>query len=765
MGFFHRLVLVLVFVQSRFRFLFCLRLLGLFLPWFESTAFFVVVVGIIVVVVVTEIGLTVGRLLGYDLLSLFAQRRQCLRLGVFLSGGIAIARGRSARRSGKSLGNLGILRNVLITGLLGLLGGRRWICLSLLVVQRLLFLPLFALGFAQSLSHIVLVLALFESLRENGLAIDLRQGFEVLAVFFVLDQLALVQGFHVHIEFFLAALVVVRFVHVVGIGRRRLGSHTSARFRFGLGFELFLLLLVVIRIDVHVVFPVVVVFLRRRSCFLGLGFLRCHRFLLFLLFVFGFLVVRSCGRHHLIVGLVVVVIVLVVLVIIVIVLVLHRRAKALASSHEYLSTSPLHRLDGLNHHLLFLFSLLLGRHVVFDPRGEAGRKEGTNNELHRVPDQQGQGVQGNVGVPLVDSIDEGNSHGHRFVSARVQSHDPQLVFLEKEHAERVPGQDHEEYEQQKDEEDHQENVPDRNVLVFCDKSLAKDRIDNVDERIHLELFEVRLVFLDKVVDNRDSPLEALSDGDRQEDANGELGKDLHKLDVSLGTNVSHDEDRTHEDTKQVSKGAVDNGGTLVSSRRHGQDDAHVDGEGQTGRDDHSVGQTLDDDVVVQQEPAESKDNGRVYTKIEDLHKGIEIAPLEGLGELFGLESETGQQEDEHNSDPCRGDLGYQVNGSEGRIGLGNQNGKEDEGEKLVFPVKGGQFFEKRLFLGFFFALRSSSSGIPPGGLGFGLGSGIFFRRRALGVGRCSRVFLPRGCGLNVDILWCDIFIGRGWGGR
>mmetsp|Transcript_3918 Transcript_3918/g.8434 ORF Transcript_3918/g.8434 Transcript_3918/m.8434 type:complete len:111 (-) Transcript_3918:1008-1340(-) len=109
-------------------------------------------------------------------------------------------------------------------------------------------------------------------------------------------------------------------------------------------------------------------------------------------------------------------------------------------------------------------------------------------------------------------------------------------MVPKEKAEGIPRQDHEEDNDNTNKEHHQENIPNGNLAFFCE-GLAKDRVDNIDKRIHLQRFEVFLEFFDKIIDGGNEPLEELPDNDRQKDSNRKFKKNLYDFHFSTNTDV------------------------------------------------------------------------------------------------------------------------------------------------------------------------------------------------------------------------------------
>jgi hypothetical protein len=106
----------------------------------------------------------------------------------------------------------------------------------------------------------------------------------------------------------------------------------------------------------------------------------------------------------------------------------------------------------------------------------------------------------------------------------------QLDLIAKEELEEVPGHHHECQQTNGNKGNHDENVSHWDACFLIDKGPAKDSVHNENERIHLGLFEVGLVFLGKVANDRNKILEELSHHNRKEDPQSQFVKDLPAVD-------------------------------------------------------------------------------------------------------------------------------------------------------------------------------------------------------------------------------------------
>ena len=122
---------------------------------------------------------------------------------------------------------------------------------------------------------------------------------------------------------------------------------------------------------------------------------------------------------------------------------------------------------------------------------------------------------------------------------------------------------------------------------------------------------------------------------------------------------------------------------------------HVDGHGDARPNDHAVGQIGIENAAAFQSPGHSVDGDGNDPKVKDLHKDVEPNVQKGLFQFFRFETEAGQDKDKTDGEPRGGNVGIEVFGAERWVGFGEENGRRNENEKLVFPKERHEFLAER----------------------------------------------------------------------
>mmetsp|Transcript_43374 Transcript_43374/g.101764 ORF Transcript_43374/g.101764 Transcript_43374/m.101764 type:complete len:280 (+) Transcript_43374:166-1005(+) len=279
-----------------------------------------------------------------------------------------------------------------------------------------------------------------------------------------------------------------------------------------------------------------------------------------------------------------------------------------------------------------------------------------------MPYDERKGIEGQIGIGFVYCIDEGNAHRDSFVRTAEKPHHPQFGTVRKENFQEQPGDDHDQAQEAALNRDHDDRVHAGRLGLF-QKRVAKHRVDDEDQRPLLSLFETRLIFRDEAGHGRHEILEELADDDGRNDPEAQLHEHLFDVDRALLSQVHKYEKGGDEDPQHVSERGVEDGRGLVPPGGLGHDQDHVDRHGETGADDHPVGQIAGEDPRRREQARDAEHYRGHPEEVERLDGEVEPELLDRVGELLRLQTQARHDEDEDDGDPLGRDLGGQIHGS------------------------------------------------------------------------------------------------------